>query len=124
MVASDPITGEDITLQQAYLDSIEVDAQEYRDAVLAMFDAEDADGKMNILMQQYMVALYGNGIENYNNYRRTGKPDNLQPTIEPASGSFIYSAIYPTVFVTLNANVEQKSNQDRVFWDNNSFELK
>lgn len=42
--------------------------------LLMQYDAANADGKLNIVMTQKYIALYGNGMEVYNDYRRTGLP--------------------------------------------------
>ena len=56
---------------------------------------DDASDKMNVLGMQYFVAQYGNGLDAYNFYRRTGYPTTLQPNIEPNPGGFIRSFFYP-----------------------------
>ena len=79
----------------------------------------DAD-KMNIIATEYWYALYGNGIESYNLYRRTGMPRNQQPALDPNPGPFVRSYYYPLSFVTRNSNAKQKTNMTSpVFWDNN-----
>ena len=84
------------------------------------FDAADTDGKWNVLSEQYWVAMFGNGIDAYNFYRRTGYPTTLQPNLEPAPGNFIRSLNYPAIFANTNSSVEQKPNQNvQVFWDTN-----
>ena len=45
--------------------------------------------KLNIIMKEYYIALWGNGVDAINNYRRTGKPDNMQFT-RAAIPRFIY----------------------------------
>jgi len=71
-------------------------------------------------MKEYYIALWGNGLDAYNNYRRTGKPENMQFTQEADPGAFNRSMIYPSVHVNLNQNAAQKSSQAvQVFWDNN-----
>jgi Starch-binding associating with outer membrane/Susd and RagB outer membrane lipoprotein len=97
----------------------------YRSTVLNSYDAaaNNAD-KLNIIMKEYHIAAFGNGIEPYNNYRRTGMPRNMQPTLNPAPGPFIRSFWYPADHVTLNLNAKQKAdNTVRVFWDNGSATL-
>ncbi len=42
--------------------------------VLTQYDAANAAGKLNLVMTQKYIALYGNGMEVYNDYRRTGLP--------------------------------------------------
>ena len=60
--------------------------------------------KLNIIMKEYYIALWGNGIDAINNYRRTGKPDNMQFTRTAAPGSFTRSMLYPANLVNLNLN--------------------
>ncbi len=84
------------------------------------FDNEDDDGKWNVLAEQYLVTLFGNTIDGYNFYRRTGFPTTLQPNLEPQPGTFIRSLNYPADFVNNNSSVNQKSDQTlQVFWDTN-----
>ena len=84
------------------------------------FNAADDDGRMDILAEQYMIALFGNGIDGYNFYRRTGFPTTFQPNLEPEPGAFIRSLNYPADFVNNNSSVDPKPNQTiQVFWDNN-----
>lgn len=86
----------------------------------ADWDAGDTDSRWNILANQYWVTSYGNGINTYNFYRRTGYPTTLQPNLEPNPGSFIRSFYYPANYVTNNANAVQKDNVAvKVYWDNN-----
>ena len=96
------------------------DIDGYVTYVLDAFNAANADGQMEIVVKEFNIAAFGNGLEVYNSYRRTGKPGKTQPTIEPASGSFIRTALYPSVYVDLNSNASQKANGSiQVFWDNN-----
>ncbi len=84
------------------------------------FNAADMDGKWDILGEQYFVTVFGNGIESYNFYRRTGYPTTLQPSLNPDPGTFIRSLFYPANEVNTNANISQKPDQAQpVFWDNN-----
>ncbi len=80
--------------------------------------------KLNIIEKEYYIALWGNGLEPYNNYRRTAKPDNLQPAIINDPGYFIRSFFYPAVYVNYNQNTTQKQVTNvKVFWDINPDEL-
>jgi hypothetical protein len=90
--------------------------------IQANYDAAvSADDKLNVVMKQYHIASFGNGIESYNNYRRTGMPRNMQPALSSAPGPYIKSFFYPSDHVTLNLNGKQKAdNTVRVFWDNGS----
>ena len=79
-----------------------------------------ADEQLNVLIKEYWIALWGNGIEAYNNYRRTGKPSGMQPGLSPNIGEFPRSFIYPAVYVNRNNKAVQKTtNTIKVFWDNN-----
>ena len=81
---------------------------------------DDASDKMNVLGMQYFVAQYGNGLDAYNFYRRTGHPTTLQPNIEPNPGGFIRSFFYPANHANTNSNITQKDGvTDPVFWDTN-----
>jgi hypothetical protein len=97
----------------------------YANLVLADYDAAGSnDDKLNVVMKEYYIAAWGNGIEPYNNYRRTGKPDNLQLTAYSSNpGYFIRSFYYPAVFVDRNLNAPAQKTlgtaPEKVFWDNN-----
>jgi hypothetical protein len=81
---------------------------------------DDASDKMNVLGMQYFVAQYGNGLDAYNFYRRTGYPTTLQPNIEADPGGFIRSFFYPANHANTNSNITQKNGvTDPVFWDTN-----
>lgn len=86
--------------------------------VSTMYDA--APEKMEIIMKEFFITLFGNGIDAYNAYRRTGFPKRLQPNVEQNPGGFIRSFYYPASESNTNANLPQKPNVGvRVFWDNN-----
>ncbi len=101
----------------------EEDIDEYVNFVLAEFDAADANGQLNVVIREYYIAAWGNGIEAYNMWRRTGLPDNMAPGIEAEAGEFPRSYFYPDVYVNRNANATQKALTDRVFWDDGSVTL-
>lgn len=94
----------------------------YVTKVLADYDAAaTTDAKLNIIATEYWLALYGNGIESYNLYRRTGKPSNQQPALDASPGSFPRSYYYPSTYIIRNANAKQKASLTvPVFWDNNA----
>jgi hypothetical protein len=78
--------------------------------------------KLDVVMREFYIASYGNGIEAYNMYRRTGYPTGMQFLLAhdntDASDPFIRSAYYPAAAVNRNANITQKSTVDvKVFWD-------
>ncbi|WP_343768742.1 SusD/RagB family nutrient-binding outer membrane lipoprotein [Gangjinia marincola] len=76
--------------------------------------------KLDIIITQYHIALWGNGIEAYNNYRRTGLPSAIQGTqVILSTGAFPRVLQYPARTVTLNNNISQQNITNQVFWDNN-----
>ena len=88
------------------------------------YDVASATGKLEIIIKEYYLALWGNGMEAYNNYRRTGFPSDFQPTRSTNPGAFIRSFEYPSNFIDVNSVVDQKADDSvRVFWDTNSGNL-
>lgn len=96
-----------------------VQTQNYINEVTTEYNAATSnDDKLEIIVREYFIALFGNGVEAYNTYRRTGKPENLQPTLSASPGVFIRSFFYPSDAVNNNSNLNQKANQTiPVFWD-------
>lgn len=83
-------------------------------------DATDNTGRMRIIAREYWKSLFGNGIEAYNLYRRTGMPDNMQPGQVPNIGAFPRTFFYPNDYVTRNSSASQKADHNvKVFWDTN-----
>lgn len=101
-----------------------LDVEDYVAVVLSLFDnAQGNDAKLEVIVREYWIALFGNGVEMYSTYRRTGKPAELQPTLNAVPGPFIRSFLYPNNFVTANSIVNQKPGngiETPVFWDTNS----
>ena len=119
----------------------DADRNEFVDDVLAIYDAADAEGKMEIVMTQKWIANFFNPIDSYTDYRRTGYPvmfdpakttipgSGVNPTVEEGSPaevplmdfrSYPRSLYYPTNSETeLNPNMTQKSDLSKsfVFWD-------
>lgn len=89
--------------------------------ILASYDGGSDTDKLRIIAEQYFIALWGNGIEAYNMYRRTGQPDNLTPGfVLQDSGTFLRSMWYPQTATDSNNNFTQKAAPDTpVFWDTN-----
>lgn len=95
--------------------------QNYENTVKTLYQnaAATAD-KLNIIETEYYLAAWGNGLEAYNNYRRTGCPNNFQPTLGPSPGYFIRSFFYASVYANYNKNAVQKTTTNvKVFWDTN-----
>jgi hypothetical protein len=97
----------------------------YVTKVLGNYDAAVTDAeRLDIIMKEYYLAAWGNGIEAYNNYRRTTSPNNMQPIkTTPNPGFFIRSLFYPSVFINRNINAPAQKTPgvaaNKVFWDNN-----
>jgi hypothetical protein len=96
------------------------DVEDYLAEVDALFDAATGDDKFNLLAKEFFVSQFGNGIDAYNFYRRTGFPSDLQPNLEPNPGAFIRSFLLPAVYANNNSNATQKPSVTiKVFWDTN-----
>lgn len=94
----------------------------YTDEVMAHYST--APDKLDVIAKEYLIALWGNGYEAYNMYRRTGKPLNLQPGIQPSGDEFPRSFFYPANSVSGNNSINQKEGTAvGPFWFNNSVSL-
>ncbi len=93
----------------------------YLNYVGAQFDAATtADARMSVVGREYWLSLYGNGLESFNLYRRTGKPIRMQPGLEAITGPFVRSYLYPNNYMVTNTKAVQKANlATQVFWDKN-----
>jgi hypothetical protein len=82
--------------------------------------AASNNARLNVVGREYWLSLFGNGMESFNLYRRTGKPDRMQPALEENPGPFIRSFLYPNNYMVTNTNAVQKPNlAQQVFWDTN-----
>ncbi len=108
-----------VTVEDTYAnDSLQT---QYIDYVLDEYDGSNDEGKLAIIAREYLLALFGNGLEAYNLYRRTCFPADIQPGIDPNPGPFIRSALYPSVHVNRNLTATQKGSfTEPVFWDTNA----
>lgn len=103
-------------------DQDDIDA--YVQVVLDAYDsAANDDERLNVIIKEYYIAAWGNGLEAYNMYRRTGHPANMQPGLEAEVGAYPRSFFRPEVYVNRNQNAQQKELTDRVFWDDGSTDL-
>jgi len=96
----------------------------------AAWDAATTDAeRMDIVGKEYWKALWGNGLEAYNLYRRTSTPTDMQPVVRATqpglAGPFWRSIVYPAVFANLNANAPSNEGKAtrKVFWDTNPDDL-
>ncbi|MEE9363218.1 MAG: SusD/RagB family nutrient-binding outer membrane lipoprotein [Cellulophaga sp.] len=96
------------------------DVTSYISEVMGGYDGGSANVQLNIIMTESLIASWGNGLEPYNAYRRTGFPNDLQPAVTSTPGAFIRSYPYPAVSVERNQNMSAKPNNEvPVFWDTN-----
>ena len=76
--------------------------------------------RLDVVITEFFISLFGNGIDSYNAYRRTGLPRRIQPNIEERPDGFIRSFFYPADVTGTNPNIKQKARvTQRVFWDTN-----
>jgi hypothetical protein len=95
----------------------------YVSSVMTNFNAASPANQLDILESEYSIALWGNGIESYNNLRRSGSPLDVQIAVStPTPGIFMYSLFYPSVYVNRNSNAPAQKDPgvtgSHVFWDN------
>lgn len=88
----------------------------YITGVMDNFSGADDEGKLEIVMTEYYLALFGNGVEAYNTYRRTGYPNFIPGVVNPDE-PFANIYLYPADVTTANSNISQRSRDERVFWD-------
>lgn len=112
------------TINTAYpIATYTTDVANYVASALAAFNTSAADAE-NYNAREFWIACFGNGVEAYNLYRRTGKPTGMQPTLNPVPGAFPRSTWYPANAANLNNKINQKASVgDRVFWDTNTTNL-
>ena len=91
----------------------------YVSFVLNEYDnATNNTEKLDIIMKEYYIALWGNGIEAWNNYRRTSMPSDLSDHVA-TPGIFPRTFMYPANVVNTNSSIDQKSVNVKTFWDTN-----
>lgn len=92
--------------------------EQYIDAVLQKYDAANEAGKLEVIIDQAYIANFGNGVESYNNYRRTGYPILQEVVDDNEAGPFPIRLIYVLDEIGANINVpEEKMITVPVFWD-------
>ncbi len=110
-----------VTAKEAFIDNLDKKDSIYMAKVSDIYD--NSSDKLDVIIKEFLIATFGTGLEGYNMYRRTGKPNNMPPVIDPQIASttkFPRSFLYPANYVNLNQNATQKANQQvPVFWDNN-----
>lgn len=85
----------------------------------------NSSDKLDVVMKEYYISLYGNAIEAYNMYRRTSSPKNMQLPLSANPGAFFRSLVYPAIAINSNTGIQQKVDGTvKVFWDKNPDVLK
>lgn len=78
---------------------------------MATFNTSNDADKLKLIMMEKYVLLFGNGVEQYNDWRRTGYPDDLTLVVQTSAtlNRFPYpSSITPPTL---------PNNNEFVFWD-------
>ena len=101
------------------------DMTTYEKLIERLYDgASDNDARLDVIIKEYYITAFGNGLEAYNMYRRTGMPLNMAPSLQEGVGDFPRSMRYPNAFVDRNSSVPQKTQAELVFWDDGSTTLR
>lgn len=97
------------------------------DAGVRYDNAASNEAKLNVVMSEFYKSLWGNGVDVYNNYRRTSYPSDLAPSTNPNPGSFTNSMWYPAVYVNNNNNPDAQQRAtigEKIWWaEGTSFNL-
>lgn len=96
------------------------DVDNYVNEVLGLYDnASTDDERLDIIINEFYLAAFGNSVEAYNAYRRTGFPSDLQIPIDNDNPTFPRTLLYSRTAIQLNSSFSQKLITDKVFWDTN-----
>ncbi len=109
--------------QNVIINAVPAQKTAYLSVMNIIYDDLSNAKKLELILKEYYIASWGNGIEPYNNYRRTGFPSNFQPTLEPDSGAFFNTALYPANSVNNNPNCPNNIRTRKVFWDKSNINL-
>lgn len=99
----------------------QTDVDDYVTEVLADYDAAANDAeRLDIIMTEWYISSWGNGMMMYSAVRRNGLPSFVQSPVI-AAGNFPRSLFLPESELNSNANpnLEQKAVTDKLFWDTN-----
>ncbi len=98
----------------------QADIDAYIASVAARYDASGSNQeRLDVIITEYYKSLWGNGVEIYNNFRRTSYPSDLAPSQDPTPGTFTNSMLYPSVYIANNNNpdaVQKQSVAEKVWW--------
>ena len=94
----------------------------FTNKIKTQFTAASETGKMELLMTQKWIASFGNGVESYNDYRRTGLPKlgDLVSPLDVFPLRFYYSETELTSNETLikdRETIQRAQQTTPVFWD-------
>lgn len=106
-----------VQVEQGGLGMTSQDVDDYVIRVLKEYNSANTSDKLEIIEREYYLASWGNGLETYNMYRRTGHPNLQSPIIDAGSFSRVY--LYPLDVTSSNPNISQNFITDQTFWDNN-----
>ena len=96
----------------------------YVNAVLALYDAATAQGKLELILTEKWIASFGFSIDAYTDYRRTGFPVMFDPNTD-GNPFTILNRVYPVSIpyftddlqINPNADPQRDPGTDKVFWD-------
>jgi len=99
----------------------------YINDVLEEYDAAGNDSRrLEVIMTQKWIASFGNSVDIYNDYRRTGYPVLFDPNSDTgpfapftqSARDFLVSLPYKELELTINPEAPEQKNPvtDRVFW--------
>ena len=95
----------------------DADIAAYADSrVLDFALAATPAAELNVVMKEKYYAIWGNGIEAYTDYRRTGCPLDLPPSLAPAA-PYPLRLHYSVNEQASNPNTPEPSITDPIFWD-------
>ncbi|GAA3617611.1 SusD/RagB family nutrient-binding outer membrane lipoprotein [Flavivirga amylovorans] len=95
------------------------DIDDYVNEVIVNYNAADNERKLDIILEEYYLASFGNSTESYNGYRRTGYPSSLRPSVFNINSPFPRVFFYPDEVVFTNESINQRPITTQVFWDKN-----
>ncbi|MCH9660851.1 MAG: SusD/RagB family nutrient-binding outer membrane lipoprotein [Bacteroidetes bacterium] len=107
--------GQGLDLAGFEMTTVQVD--EYIARILNEYNSASQEAKLNIIEREFFLAAWGNGLETYNAYKRTGHPDVQSPQVD--AGNFPRVYIYPESVVATNPNIIQQPVTTQTFWDIN-----
>ena len=97
---------------------------DYVAAILAVYDAADQDGKLEVIMTQKWISSFGSAVDQYNDYRRTNYPVMFDPKTDNNPFTEL-SRDYPLSMpwadgdlnINKNAPAQKLIASSGVFWD-------